>query len=263
MLTCYDYTMARLMQQAGVPMLLVGDSASNVILGHSTTLPITLEFLIELTAAVRRGAPLALVIADMPFGSYQASVEQAVKNVSKMVKLSGCDGVKLEVDHGHAPQVRALADAGVAVIAHLGLRPQAIGMMGAYRYQGRTAEQADQLLQLARAMEQAGASAILLEATVPEIALAVSQTCNLPIIGCGGGRYCDASVVVTHDAIGWTENRPRFVPDLGDLASPLRNALAAYAAAVEARSYPAPEQEYSMDPEQRKRFLESHGLKPQ
>ena len=136
MLTCYDFTTARLMQEAGVPALLAGDSAGNVILGYDSTLPVELGFMIQITAAVRRGAPLALVVADMPFGSYQASVAQGVRNVVRMVKLSGCDCVKLEVAPGHAKLVRTLADAGIAIMAHVGLRPQSVGVLGGYKFQG-------------------------------------------------------------------------------------------------------------------------------
>src|SRR5438876_11775232 len=139
MLTCYDYTTARLMEQAGVPMLLVGDSAGSVILGHESTLPTPLDFLIELTAAVRRGSSNCLLIGDMPFGSYQGSVARGVKNACKMVQRSHCDCVKLEVAGSHLRLVRELADAGLAVMAHLGLRPQAVGVLGGYKYQGRTA----------------------------------------------------------------------------------------------------------------------------
>src|SRR2546423_1221654 len=135
-LTCYDYTTARLMQQAGVPALLVGDSAANVILGFDTTLPVPLHFMIQITAAVRRGAPNALVIADMPFGSYQGSPGRAMRNVFRMVQLSGCDCVKLEAAESQLPAVRELADAGVAIMAHLGLRPQAVGVLGGYKGQG-------------------------------------------------------------------------------------------------------------------------------
>ena len=149
MLTCYDYTTARLMQEAGVPALLVGDSAANVILGHPNTLPIPLEFLIELTAAVRRGAPKCMVIGDMPFGSYQASVAQGVKNVVRMVQLSGCDCVKLEAAGSHLRLVRRLSDAGIAVIAHVGLRPQSIGLLGKYRAQGRTPVEAERIVESA------------------------------------------------------------------------------------------------------------------
>src|SRR4051812_28288007 len=155
MLTCYDYTTARLMQESGVPALLVGDSAANVILGHPTTLPVSLSFMIEITAAVRRGAPLALVVADMPFGSYQGSVARGTRNVFRMVQQSGCDCVKLEAGEMTLPIIRELADAGVAVIAHLGLRPQSVGVVGGYRYQGRTAAEAMEIVGLAQRMERA------------------------------------------------------------------------------------------------------------
>src|SRR5205809_2512586 len=138
MLTCYDFTTARLMQQAGVPALLVGDSAANVVLGFDTTLPVPLHFMVQLTAAVRRGAPQALVIADMPFGSYQGSAARAMRNVFRMVQLSGCDCVKLEAAESQLPTVRELADAGVAIMAHLGLPPQAAGVLGGYKALGRT-----------------------------------------------------------------------------------------------------------------------------
>src|SRR5687768_17617026 len=144
MLTCYDYSTARLMQEAGVPTLLVGDSAANVILGHPSTLPVSLSFMVEITAAVRRGAPLALVVADMPFGSYQGSVARGTRNVFRMVKRTGCDCVKLETGESQLPLVRELTDAGVAVIAHLGLRPQSVGLIGGFRYQGRTAAEAQE-----------------------------------------------------------------------------------------------------------------------
>src|SRR4051812_24883443 len=153
MLTCYDFTTARLMQESGVPMLLVGDSAASVILGHDTTLPVSLEFMIEITAAVRRGAPNAFLIADMPFGSYHASPSQGVKNVAKMIQRSGADAVKLEVSDRSAKLVRTLADAGVAIVAHLGLKPQAVGLLGGYRFQGRTSDEADQIVASALLMQ--------------------------------------------------------------------------------------------------------------
>src|SRR5438067_4383103 len=130
MLTCYDYTTARLMHEAGVPIILVGDSAASVILGHPTTLPVSLSFMIEITAAVRRGAPNAFLLADMPFGSYQASVPQGVRSVTRMVQRTGCDAVKLEVSDGNIELIRKLADAGIAAVAHLGLKPQAVGLIG-------------------------------------------------------------------------------------------------------------------------------------
>src|SRR5687767_9439807 len=155
MLTCYDFTTARLMQEAGVPALLVGDSAANVVLGYPTTLPISLSFLIEVTAAVRRGAPNALVVGDMPFGSYHGSLDRGVRAVCRMVKRTACDMVKIEAAESQLPLVKALADAGVAVVAHLGLRPQAVGLMGGYRYQGRTAQEAGEIVDLALRMDKA------------------------------------------------------------------------------------------------------------
>src|SRR5687767_2311813 len=173
MLTCYDFTTARLMHEAGVPALLVGDSAANVVLGYPTTLPVSLSLMIELTAAVRRGAPMSFLVGDMPFGSYGSSVGRGVRNVCRMLKLSGCECVKLEVSEGHLSLVSALADVGVAVMAHLGLRPQSVGLMGGYRFQGRTAAEADHIVRLAARMEAAGAAALLLEAVPPEVAEAV------------------------------------------------------------------------------------------
>lgn len=246
MLTCYDYTTARLMQEAGVPTLLVGDSAANVILGYDTTLPVSLEFMIEITAAVRRGAPLAFLVGDMPFGSYQASVAQGVENVCRMVKQTGCDAVKLEASALHLPLIRTLAEAGVAVIPHLGLRPQSVGVMGGYKYQARTADEAKKLVALALQMEDAGAAALLLEAVPPEAASAVVERVKLPIIGCGAGPACHSCVIVTHDGLGLTSARPKFVPDLADLAGPFREAFARYVQQVSTGAYPAPEHNYTL-----------------
>lgn len=246
MLTCYDFSTARLMQEAGVPAVLVGDSAANVILGYDTTLPVSLEFMIEITAAVRRGAPLALLLADMPFGSYQASVSQGVRNVCQMVKETDCDMVKIEVGAGHASLVTALADAGVAVMAHIGLRPQSVSLLGGYKFQGRTADEAARIVELAESMEQAGAAAILLEAVPPQVSEAVVSRTSLPVIGCGAGPACHGTVFVTHDALGLTQHRPRFVPDLLDAAGPLRQAFAGYVDAVSAGAYPAGEHNYIM-----------------
>jgi 3-methyl-2-oxobutanoate hydroxymethyltransferase len=254
-LTCYDYSTARLMDEAGVPMILVGDSAANVILGHSSTLPIPLSFTIQITAAVRRGAPNVLLIGDMPFGSYHASVAQGVRNVVRMVKLTGCDCIKLEVAARHASLVRRLADAGVAVMAHLGLRPQSVGLLGGYRFQGRTAEQAEQIVSTAIGMQDAGAAALLIEAVPPEVGEAVVRATKIPVIGCGGGPACHGSVIVTHDALGLTPHRPRFVPQLTDISKPLVSAFADYVRRVTSGQYPAAEHQYEMPPEEKTKFL--------
>jgi 3-methyl-2-oxobutanoate hydroxymethyltransferase len=254
MLTCYDFTTAQLMQKAGVPTLLVGDSASSVILGHESTLSVGLDFMIELTAAVRRGAPLAWMVGDMPFGSYQGSIGQGVNNVCRMVKLSGCDGVKLEVAEGHLKLVRRLTDAGVAIVAHLGLRPQAVGLLGGYRFQGRTADEAMRIVTLAQRMEKAGAAALLLEAVPAVVAKAVVERTTLPVIGCGAGRYCHGHVVVTPDLLGWTERKPRFVPDLGNPNRPVDEMYGEYVRRVSERQYPADEHDYEMPPAEQADF---------
>lgn len=254
MLTCYDFTTARLMQEAGVPMLLVGDSAANVILGHETTLPVTLDFMIEITAAVRRGAPNCFLLADMPFGSYGSCLAHWVENVYRMVKLSGCDCVKIEVAAGHAELVKTLTDAGVAVMAHLGLRPQSVGITG-YKFQARTAQEADNLVAQAVLMQKSGAAALLLEAVPPEVAARVVEQTAIPVIGCGAGPACHGSVVVTHDAIGLSGRRPRFAPLLSDLSEPMKNAFARYVQQVNDREYPAAEHQYEMPAEEKKKFL--------
>jgi 3-methyl-2-oxobutanoate hydroxymethyltransferase len=244
MLTCYDFTTARLMQEAGVPALLVGDSAANVILGHSTTLPIPLEFLIELTAAVRRGAPKCLVIGDMPFGSYQASVAQGVKNVVRMVQLSGCDCVKIEAAGSHLRLVHRLSDAGIAVIAHVGLRPQSIGLLGEFKAQGRTAVEAERIIESSARLVRAGAAAILLEAVPPDVSAAVVEAVSVPVIGCGAGPACHGYVFVAQDALGLTPRKPKFVPVLGDLATPMLEAYKTYVRMVQGGKYPAAEHNY-------------------
>ena len=254
MLTCYDFTTARVMHEAGVPAILVGDSAGNVILGHETTLPVPLHFMIQIAAAVRRGAPNSFVVADMPFGSYHGSPGRAVRNVFRMVQLSGCDCVKIEAAESQLTAIRELADAGVAIMAHLGLRPQAVGVLGGYRAQGRTAVEAGRIVDLARQMEHAGAASILLEAVPPEVAAAVVEATGVPVIGCGAGPACHGHVVVTHDTLNLTNRPPRFAPQLGDLKTPMVEAFETYVAQVRGGAYPAPEHGYAMPADEKARF---------
>ena len=256
-LTCYDYTTATLMQRAGIPALLVGDSAANVILGHDTTLPVPLHFMVQITAAVRRGAPNSFVIADMPFGSYHGTPSRAVRNVFRMVQLSGCDCVKLEAAPSQLPAIRELSDAGVAIMAHLGLRPQAVGVLGGYRAQGRTADEARVIVDLAQQMQQAGAAAILLEAVPAEVSAAVVEATSVPVIGCGAGPACHGHVVVTHDMLNLTGRPPKFAPRLGDLATPMIEFFSEYARRITAGEYPAAEHGYEMPTEQKQQFQHS------
>jgi 3-methyl-2-oxobutanoate hydroxymethyltransferase len=258
MLTCYDFTTAGLMQEAGVPMLLVGDSAANVILGFETTVSAPLRFMIEITAAVRRGAPLCMVIADMPFGSYGGSIGRAIgfRNVVRMMKTSGADCVKLEVGGEHVDLIQELAGIGVAVIAHLGLRPQSVGLIGGYKARGRSAEEANGLVDLALDMQRAGAAALLLEAVPPEVSARIVERTQIPVIGCGAGPACHAHVIVTQDGLGLTTHKPRFVPDLGDLSSPLKEMFTRYVNLIGSGAYPAPQHNYEMPPDQRAKFLD-------
>lgn len=255
MLTCYDFTTAKLMQQAGVPALLVGDSAANVILGYDTTIPVSLSFMMEITAAVRRGAPLSLLVADMPFGSYHGSLDRGVRNVCRMVKQTGCDAVKLEVADIQLPLIRHLNDAGVAIVAHLGLRPQSVGVLGSYRFQGRTADEAKRIVEQCQQFAEAGAAAILLEAVPPEVGRAVVNAVSIPVIGCGAGPACDAHVFVTHDALGLSPRVPRFVPRLGDLAEPIVAYFSDYVKSVDGGQYPAAEHCYEMPADEKVKFM--------
>ncbi len=241
MLTCYDYTTAVHLQQAGVEMLLVGDTAGSVILGHDRTTGVDLSFLIELTAAVRRGAHNSFVMADMPFGSYHGDRGRAVANVCDMVRRTGCDAVKLEVTQRQLPLVEELADAGVAVCAHIGLRPQSVQTVG-YAVQARTDEAADALVDDATKFEAAGAAMLLIEAVPPLAATRAVEAVNIPIIGCGAGGSPFAHVVVLHDLLGLTPRKPKFVPELGQPS--LRQAGESWVTMVRDGSYPLPEHTY-------------------
>ena len=258
MLTCYDYTTATQLTRAGVPMLLVGDSAASVILGHASTLPVTLDFLITLTCAVKRGAPKALVVGDLPFGSYHASDAQAVESACRMIKESDCDAVKLEVGPQQLSAVKRLAGAGVAVIAHLGLRPQSVSLLGGYRYQGRTAAEAQQIVDACRAFADAGAAAILLEAVPPEVSARVVRDVCVPVIGCGAGPACHAHVVVLQDLLKQTPRQAKFVPDTGPDASVIEIATR-YVSLIATGAYPAPQHCYAMPEAERALFMNQPG----
>jgi 3-methyl-2-oxobutanoate hydroxymethyltransferase len=191
----------------------------------------------------------------MPFGTYQGTPGKAMRNVFRMVQLSGCDCVKIEAAESQLPAVKELSDAGVAIVAHLGLRPQAVGVLGGYRAQGRSADDAQRIVELAMRMEENGAAAILLEAVPAEVAATVVAAISLPVIGCGAGPACHGHVVVTHDMLGLTERPPpKFAPKLGDLASPMIDCFRDYAQRVRSGAYPAAEHAYSMPAEEKKRF---------
>ncbi|MFH1419174.1 MAG: 3-methyl-2-oxobutanoate hydroxymethyltransferase [Planctomycetota bacterium] len=247
MLTAYDYTVARLEEAAGVDSILVGDSAAQVVFGHDSTLPATMDLMIALAAAVRRGAPSVFLVGDMPYLSFNLSVEEAIKNAGRFMADAGCDCVKLEADSRLAETVRAMTTATIPVMVHLGLRPQAVHQIGGYRAQGKDALSAQRLIEDAKILEDAGACALLLEAVPPEPAKLIAEGTAIPVIGCGAGPFCDGHVVVLHDMLGLTEEpRPRFVKPCADLRAEILRGVEAYVAEIKSRSYPAEAHCYRM-----------------
>lgn len=209
-LTCYDATTAKWLQEAGVPMLLVGDTAAEMILGHPGTIYAPLDFLILLTAAVKRGAPNCLVMADMPFMSYQPSERDGMINAGRFMTEGLADAVKLEVDRSFASLIAKMAHAGVPAVAHLGLKPQHVKRTGGYRAAGRTAGEARELVETAVIMEEAGASMILLEAMPAEVSARIVERTSVPVISCGAGPACHGQIVVLQDILGMTDRQPPF-----------------------------------------------------
>lgn len=245
MITAYDALTARLFDEAGIPVLLVGDSAAMVVFGYDSTLPVTVDDMLPLVAAVVRGSSRAMVVADMPFGSYQSSVPQALESAARFMKEAGAHAVKLEGGARVLPQVEALVGAGIPVMGHLGLTPQSVNVFGGYRVQGR-GEAGDMLLRDAKALEAAGACAIVLEVVPADLAAHVSEVLTIPTIGIGAGSATDAQVLVWQDMAGLTPGPlPRFVKRYADVADVLTGAARQWADEVRSGSYPAPEHQYS------------------
>ena len=257
MVTAYDAPSARLADEAGIDLILVGDSAAMVVLGHDSTLPVTLDEMLMLTSAVSRVTRRALVVGDLPFGSYQESDEKAVASAVRMVKEGGADIVKLEGADRRLSRVRAIGDAGIPVMGHIGLTPQSATLLGGYKAQGRTAGTAHRLYDAALASEAAGCCALVLEAVPAEVAGAIARALTIPVIGIGAGPDCDGQVLVWHDLLGVSPDPvPRFVKRYADLASEIRRALGAYANEVREGIYPEPRHTYPMPDEERARFEE-------
>lgn len=247
MLTAYDYPTAQIEEAAGVECILVGDSAAQVILGHNSTLPITVDFLVTLAAAVRRGAPMAYLVGDMPYMSYHVNHEEAIRNAGRFMAEAGCDCVKVEGDARIAGTIEKMVAATIPVMAHLGLRPQAVHQIGGYRAQGRDADAAEQLVRDAKILEAAGACAMVLEAVPPEPARAIAAATDIPVIGCGAGPFCDGHVLVLHDMMGLAEGpAPRFVRQYGDVRGAIRSAVDGYVSDIRSRQYPGDEHTYKM-----------------
>src|ERR1700761_5297073 len=244
MLTAYDALTAHIFDEAGIPVLLVGDSAGMVVFGHDTTLPVTVDDLIPLTAAVVRGTSRAMVVADLPFGSYQASSRDALGAAIRFLKESGAHAIKLEGGQRIARQVEDLVAAGVPVMAHVGLTPQSVHAFGGFRVQGR-GEDGERLVQDAKAMEAAGAFAVVLEAVPAPLAARVTGSLSIPTIGIGAGPDCDAQVLVWQDMAGLSPRTPKFVRQYADVGTVLRDAATAYARDVVSGNFPGPAESYS------------------
>lgn len=244
MLTAYDALTARVLDEAGIPVLLVGDSAAMVVYGYDSTLPVTVDDLVPLVRAVTRGAARALVVADMPFGSYQASVEQAVSNAARFLQEGRAHAVKLEGGARVLPQVEAIVSSGVPVMGHLGLTPQSVNAFGGFKVQGR-GEAGERLLADAKSLQEAGAFAIVLECVPADLAARVTASLAIPTIGIGAGAACDAQVLVWQDLMGLTPSPgPRFVKRYADLRGLLTEAAQQFATEVRDGIYPAPEHAY-------------------
>ena len=243
MLTAYDALTARVFDDAGIPVLLVGDSAGMVVFGHDSTIPVTVDDLIPLTAAVVRGTSRALVVADLPFGSYQASPEAALATGVRFLKETGAHAVKLEGGQRVLRQAEELVSAGIPVMAHLGLTPQSVNAFGGYRVQGR-GEDGERLLHDAKALEAAGVFAIVLECVPADLAARVTDTVTVPTIGIGAGPHCDAQVLVWQDMAGLSPRTAKFVRRYADLASVLGQAAQSFAEDVVGGAFPTPEYSY-------------------
>jgi 3-methyl-2-oxobutanoate hydroxymethyltransferase len=261
MVTAYDYPTARLADEAGVDLVLVGDSAAMAVLGHESTVPATMDEMVMLTRAAARGARRPLLIADMPFGSFQVSDEDALRNAICFVKEGGADAVKLEGAGTSLSRARAIVAAGIPVMGHVGLTPQSATMLGGLRAQGRTATKALQLLDDARALEAAGCFAVVLEAVPAPVAARIAEAVSVPTIGIGSGADCDGQVLVLHDLLGLYQGRPaRFVKRYADVGDTIRDALERFAADVRAGTFPEGEHTYSI-PEEELALFEA-GLTP-
>ncbi len=248
MVTAYDYPSALAADRAGIDCLLVGDSLAMVVLGHDSTLPVTMEEMLHHCRAVRRGARAAFLIGDMPFGSYQADRAEAVRNAVRFLKEAGMDAVKIEGGRAMADTVRAISQAGIPVVGHIGLTPQSVGMLGGYRVQGRTTEDAQRLWEDAVALQEAGAILLVLEMTPDRVAGEITRRLRIPTIGIGAGPACDGQVLVLHDLLGLFDRfTPRFVKQYANLLPLIEGALAAYREDVVQRRFPAAEHTFAMD----------------
>ena len=245
--SCYDYTTAKLVSQTDAQMILVGDSAAQAMLGFDSTLPATMDFMVAITAAVRRGAANVCLVADMPFLSYQISRAEALKNAGRFVTEAGVQMIKLEATGAYLDVIKAISDAGMAVMAHIGIRPQSIGKIGKFKAEATTADMAMELISLAEQMVQAGASVLLLEGTAAEVAKIVTERSDVPVIGCGSGPNCDGQILIAPDILGLTQGpSPKFAKSYGQVADAVVEALQKYAGDVQNCQFPDTDHSYHM-----------------
>jgi len=255
MLTAYDYPTALAMDRSGIDSILVGDSLGMVVLGYENTLPVTMEEMLHHARAVARGAKSALVIGDMPFMSYQVSVEEAVRNAGRFIQQAGMDAVKLEGGRERAEAVRAITGAGIPVMGHLGLTPQSVHQLGGFRAQGKTALAARRLVEDALILEQAGCFSLVLEAIPGRLAELISQRLSIPTLGIGAGLGCDGQVLVTHDLLGLFDRfTPKFVKKYAEFHNEMQRAFAEYIEDVETKRFPTPEHTIEMADEEWQEF---------
>lgn len=246
-LTAYDASFARLLAEAGIDILLVGDSLGMVMLGYDSTVPVTMEEMLHHAKAVRRGAPDSLVVGDMPFMSYQVSTPEAIHNAGRFMKEAGCDAVKLEGGSEVCPTVRAMVRAGIPVMGHIGLTPQTAGVLGGFKVQGKDLESARRQLASAKDLEEAGAFAVVLECMPAPLARAISETIAIPTIGIGAGVGCDGQVLVIHDMLGMFEKFfPSFVKKYAELAPAIKEAVQTYNREVKSGAYPDEAHSFAM-----------------
>ncbi|HTG87231.1 MAG TPA: 3-methyl-2-oxobutanoate hydroxymethyltransferase, partial [Pyrinomonadaceae bacterium] len=246
-LTAYDYPTARIVDEAGIDVILVGDSLGNVVLGYGNTVPVTLDEILIHLKAVRRAVQRALLVADMPYGTFHTGADDAVRNALRLVKEGGAEAIKLEGGHKRVPLVKRLVDEEISVMGHIGLTPQSINQLGAYRVQGKTPKAAQQLLDDAKAMEDAGAFAVVLEVVPREIAQMITESISIPTIGIGAGVHCDIQVLVLHDMLGLSFGKQaRFVRPYANLREVMTDAVSRYADDVRNGSYPSEAESYAL-----------------
>ena len=259
-LTAYDAPTARLLAEAGIPLLLVGDSVGNTVLGYRDTVPVTMDEMLHHARAVRRGAPDTFVVVDMPFLSYQVSDEEAVANAGRILKESGADAVKIEGGRPRVPTVERLVSAGIPVMGHLGLTPQSATLLGGFKVQGKNAKSAEALIEEAKALEEAGVFALVLECVPAEVAVEVTRALKIPTIGIGAGAGCDGQILVVNDLLGMEGGyRARFVRRYASLDEIITAAVVRYSEDVRDRRFPNDEESFHLSDKQRDEFERKRG----